>query len=94
MDRDTFNEVFYKNFQWADLVLVSIQRGVNIRLATMAYDAASDKQGLVVEMMPTIRHYTDRISVGGDDRDGDGRNLSHEYDIADYTEFLANSWKQ
>ncbi|MCH2129571.1 MAG: hypothetical protein MK179_10530 [Pirellulaceae bacterium] len=94
VDRDTFNEVFYKNFQWADLVLVSIQRGVNIRLATMAYDAASDKQGLVVEMMPTIRHYTDRISVGGDDRDGDGRNLSHEYDIADYTEFLANSWKQ
>lgn len=98
VDHDTFNEEFYANFQWADLVLVGIQRKVNIRVASMTYEGASGKQGLVVEMLPAIRHYTDRISVGGDDRDGDGvsddgRNLSHEYDIADYTEFLANSQK-
>ena len=98
MDHDTFNEEFYANFQWADLVLVGIQRGVNVRLASNTYESGLGKQGLIIEMLPAIRHYTDRITVGGDDPDGDGtsndgRNLSHEYDIADYTEFLANSRK-
>jgi len=99
VDHDTFNEVFYENFQWADLVLVGIQRKVDVRLASMTYESGGGKQGLVVEMLPTIRRYTDRITVGGDDPDGDGvsnfgRNLSHEYDLVDYTEYLAQQRKQ
>jgi len=94
VDHDTFNEEFYANCQWADLVLIGIQRGVDVRLASMTYESGGGKQGLVVEMLPAIRHYTDRITVGGDDPDGDGisntgLNLSHEYDIVDFTEYLA-----
>lgn len=98
VDHDTFNEPFYANFQWADLVLVGIQRGVDVRLTSMTYEGGSGKNGMLVEMLPAIRRYTDRVTVGGDDPDGDGvsnngRNLSHEYDLLDYTEYLARSRK-
>jgi len=98
VDHDTFNEVFYANFQWTDLVLVGIQRCIDIRLASMTYEGGSGKYSLRHEMLPAIRHYTDRFTVGGDDPDCDGisnngRNLSHEYDLIDYREYLARTRK-
>ena len=95
VDHDTFNETFYSSFQWADLVLVGIQRGVEVRLAPDVLDFRG-KNVLKYEMLPAIRRYTDRVAIGGDDPDGDGisnsgRNLGHEYDLIDYVKFLEAS---
>ena len=95
VDHDTFNEVFYKNFQWSDLVLVGIHRGVEVCLAPDVHDFTG-KNVLQYEMLPAIRRYTERFVIGGDDPDGDGisnsgRALGHEYDLADYLKFLETS---
>ena len=97
VDHDTFNETFYSSFQWADLVLVGIQRGVDVCLAPDVHDFKG-KNVLKYEMLPAIRRYTDRVAIGGDDPDRDGisnsgRNLGHEYDLIDYVKFLEASRK-
>jgi hypothetical protein len=71
VDHDTFNAAFYTGFQWADLVLVGIQRGVDVRLAPDVNDF-SGKNVLRYEMLPAIPRYTARIAIIGDDPDGDG----------------------
>ena len=44
-------------------------------------------------MLPALRKFTNRFQVRGDDSDCDGKsntrkNLSHEYDLEDYLQFL------
>lgn len=95
VDHDTFNEVFYSSFQWTDLVLVGIHRGVKVRVAPDVRDFRG-KNVLEYEMLPAIRRYTNRVAIGGDDPDSDGisnsgRNLGHEYDLIDYLKFLEAS---
>ena len=56
-------------------------------------------QAVHQEMLPDLRRYTDRFSLGDDDLDGDGvsnngRELAHEYDLVDYESFLEASRAQ
>ncbi len=95
-DTDTHNDAFNSNFQWADLALVGIHDGIVVAFAHATFEGHIGKNCFFKETLPTLRRYTDRFQRRGDDPDGDGvsnngRNLSHEYDLADYLEFLAAS---
>ena len=93
VNSDTDNSVFQSQFRWSELVLVGIARNVAIRFANNTYEGAVAKAGFVHELLPVLRRYTTQFTVGGDDPDADGqsndgRNLSHEYDIADIESFV------
>ena len=92
-DGDTDNETFGANFQWSDLVLVGIAEGIDVAFAHATNEGGTGKNCFFKEMLPTLRRYTEKFAVRGDDTDGDGvsntgRNLSHEYDMIDLAEFL------
>ncbi len=92
-DRDTHDELFIRNFQYADLALVGIYRIPHVAFAHNAGEAGGSKYGYFEEMVPIIRQYTDAFETRGGDRDGDGisdtgRDLAHEYDLLDYFAFL------
>ena len=64
-----------------------------MRFANNTYEGCTAKAGFVNELLPTLRIYTNKFSVGGDDPDcdgksNDGRGLSHEYDLQDVADFL------
>lgn len=93
INHDTDNAVFQSNFQWADLVAIGISKDINVRFANNTYEGGTAKAGFIKELLPTLRLYTTRFTVGGDDPDcdgksNDGRNLSHEYDLKDLDAFL------
>ena len=90
---DTYNETFQSFFQWADLVLVAIDHIPHVAMANNTYEGGISKSGFVNEMLPALRKFTNRFQVRGDDSDCDGKsntrkNLSHEYDLEDYLQFL------
>lgn len=96
---DTFNEAFMSNFQWAELSLVGIAKGIDVAFVNMTYEGGTAKNCFVKEMLPTLRRYTKDFQNRGDDPDCDGvsnngKNLAHEYDLDDYLEFLTNSRKR
>jgi hypothetical protein len=92
-DHDTHDKAFLESFQFADLVLVGLARGVKTAFAHNAYEGGRSKYGYFVEIAPTLQRYTSEFVARGDDRNGDGvpdsgPGLAHEYDLPDYLEFL------
>ena len=92
-DQDTHDEPFIRNFQYSELALVGIHRIPHVAFAHNAGEGEGSKYGYFVEMVPTLRQYTDAFQTRGGDRNGDGvsetgRDLAHEYDLPDYFEFL------
>ena len=93
---DTHNEEYLRHFQRVDHVLVAVAHGIDVRLASQTFEGGRGKECLYTELLPALRGYTDLVSLGGDDPDGDGvsndgRNLAHEYDLPDYFSFLDKS---
>lgn len=96
INRDTDNLVFEANFQWSDLALVGIAKGIRVAFVNNTYEGGIAKNCFYHEMLPALQQYTDRFEIRGDDPDGDGmsnngRNLAHEYDLLDLYEFL-DAW--
>ena len=93
---DTYEEAFLANFQWPELALVAIANGVDVRFAVQTYEGGKAKNCFIHEFLPTVKQYTDRFSVGGDDPDcdgvsNDGSEMAHEYHLPDYLMFLEKS---
>ena len=96
---DTYEEAFLANFQWPELALVAIANGVDVRFAVQTYEGGKAKNCFIHEFLPTVKQYTDRFSVGGDDPDcdgvsNDGSEMAHEYHLPDYLMFLEKSLSQ
>ena len=92
-DPDTFDQTLLDNFQFADLALVGLARGVETAFAHNTFEGGKSKYGYFEEILPTLKQYTDDFQTRGDDQNGDGipdygTGLSHEYNLPDYFAFL------
>ena len=90
---DTDLAEFAENFQYPDLVLNGISKGIESTFAHNAFEGGFSKYGYHVEMAPTLSQYTNDFFNLGDDPDGDGSPIpppgfSHEYHLGDVQRFL------
>ena len=93
-DGDTHDVLFLQNFQFADLAVMGLHRGVHTAFTHSTFEGGRSKYGYFVEMVPTMQAYTSDFETRGDDLNGDGvsdtgRNLCHEYDLVDLLDWIA-----
>jgi hypothetical protein len=95
-DQDTHNFTYLNNFQWADMVLVGLHRGLPLAMTHNANEGSRSKYGLHVETVPSLLNHVgpEDFELRGGDANGDGirdnggTELCHEFDLPDYYRFL------
>ncbi len=94
-NQDTDNVDFQNNFQWADMALVGINKGIPMTMTHNAYEGGRSKYGFFVEMRPALLGYVgqETFEIRGGDLNGDGNSesgrwLSHEYDLVDFFDWI------
>ena len=90
---DTYLGTFHENFQYSDLILNGISKGIETTFAHNAFEGGFSKYGYHVEVAPTVSQYTSDFFNLGSDPDGDGvpdqlPGFSHEYHLEDVQKFL------
>ena len=94
-DGDTDNEIFQNNFQWADMALAGLDKGMPMAMTHNAYEGGISKHGYFEAIVPALLNHVEpyRFETRGGDRNGDGmsetgRWLAHEYDLVDFFAFM------